>query len=250
MTIIEQIKAEIERLKKVAHLNRLEYSKIGNFVLANSYSGGEAMASEILSFLSTLESEKPINQDEDLDKEIKRYIDEYYQADSIVLIAHVARHFAQWGTEHLADARKMIEPEKKEGRTDCSPQGEVPNHSLATQSYENIPKDLEEAASRYAHCPFTDDDGNFHEDAIDGTAYHDFIEGAKCQKEQDEKELSEKTAAAYQLGLADKEKQITSEAVECYYGYVNNCTKVFLPEETLKGVKEGYVKIVILKNDE
>lgn len=39
-------------------------------------------------------------------------------------------------------------------------------------------------------------------------------------------------------------------AVECYYGYVNNCTKVFLPEETLKGIKEGYVKIVILKNNE
>lgn len=48
--------------------------------------------------------------------------------------------------EHLADERKMIEPEKKEGRTDCSPQGEVPNDSLATQSYEKIPKDLEEAA--------------------------------------------------------------------------------------------------------
>ena len=41
-----------------------------------------------------------------------------------------------------------------------------------------------------------------------------FIAGAKWQKEQDEKDLSEKIAAAYQLGLADKEKQMLSEAVE------------------------------------
>lgn len=44
--------------------------------------------------------------------------------------------------------------------------------------------DLEEAAKKYAHCPFTDDDGNFHEDAIDETAYRDFIAGAEWQKEQ------------------------------------------------------------------
>lgn len=47
-------------------------------------------------------------------------------------------------SEHLADERKMIEPEKKEGRTDCSPQGEVPNDSLATQSYEKKPNNHEE----------------------------------------------------------------------------------------------------------
>ena len=37
---------------------------------------------------------------------------------------------------------------------------------------------------------------------------------AKWQKEQDDKELSEKIASAYQLGLADKEKQMMKEAVE------------------------------------
>ena len=51
-------------------------------------------------------------------------------------------------------------------------------------------------------------------------------------------------------GAKWQKEQMLKEAVECYYGYVNNCTKVFLPEETLKGVKEGYVRIVILKNDE
>ena len=55
---------------------------------------------------------------------------------------------AKWMAEHLAGVRKMIEPEKKEGRTCCSSQGEVPNDSLATQSYENIPNGLEEAAEK------------------------------------------------------------------------------------------------------
>lgn len=44
--------------------------------------------------------------------------------------------------------------------------------------------DLEEAAKKYAHCPFTDDDGNFHEDAIDETAYRDFIAGAEWHEQQ------------------------------------------------------------------
>ena len=86
MTIIEQIKAEIER-------QYLE--QIGEFA-----TGRLVEDADTLSSLSTLESEKPINQD-GLDEEIKRYIDEYYKADSMVLIAHVARHFAQWGAEHL-----------------------------------------------------------------------------------------------------------------------------------------------------
>lgn len=52
------------------------------------------------------------------------------------------------------------------------------------------------------------------------------------------------------IALKAKMDEMMKGAVECYYGYVNNCTKVFLPEETPKGVKEGYAKIVILKNDE
>ena len=41
-----------------------------------------------------------------------------------------------------------------------------------------------------------------------------FIAGAKWQKEQDGKNFSEKIAAAYQLGLADKESQMMREAVK------------------------------------
>lgn len=41
-----------------------------------------------------------------------------------------------------------------------------------------------------------------------------FAKGARMQKEVDDKELSEKIASAYQLGLADKEKMMMEEAVE------------------------------------
>lgn len=41
-----------------------------------------------------------------------------------------------------------------------------------------------------------------------------FAKGARMQKEVDDKELSEKVSAAYQLGLADKEKQMMKEVVE------------------------------------
>ena len=96
MTVIEQLNAEIERLKAKY---RKDMYKSNHEGLASVYKI-EAY-NELLSFISTLESEKPMVQDEDLDKEIKRYIDEYYKEDCIVLIAHVARHFAEWGAEHL-----------------------------------------------------------------------------------------------------------------------------------------------------
>lgn len=41
-----------------------------------------------------------------------------------------------------------------------------------------------------------------------------FIKGARMQKEVDDKELSEKVSAAYQLGLSDREKQMMAGAVE------------------------------------
>ena len=41
-----------------------------------------------------------------------------------------------------------------------------------------------------------------------------FAKGARMQKEVDDKELSEKVSAAYQLGLADKEKQMNQEGLE------------------------------------
>lgn len=84
MSIIEQIKAEIERLH-AEHSSRYGTDEAG-LVLEN-----------LEDFLSTLESEKPMDQD-GLEEEIKRYYDDW---DGNCRYAQTARHFAKWGAEHL-----------------------------------------------------------------------------------------------------------------------------------------------------
>jgi len=132
MSQIDLIRAEIERLKE-------KYTNMMPSIQKCS------VCDDLLSFLDTIK-EQPV----ELEKEIERVLeDSSFRASidsggfttTVLNYQKIARHFAQWGTEHLADERKMIEPEKKKGRTDCSPQGEVPNDSLATQSYEKIQKD-------------------------------------------------------------------------------------------------------------
>lgn len=91
MDKIALIRAEIERLRGIGGVVPLDNRE--------QKTGYESALIDIEIFLDTLESEKPIQ--EGLEEEIKRYIDEYYKEDCIVLIAHVARHFAQWGAEHL-----------------------------------------------------------------------------------------------------------------------------------------------------
>jgi len=92
MTIIEQIKAEVERLKAT---NPSEY----NYQNAEGYVWA---LDDVLSFLSTLKSEKPIEQD-GLEEEIESYWKEngpmsHAEYDRL---AKCANHFAQWGAEHL-----------------------------------------------------------------------------------------------------------------------------------------------------
>ena len=55
---------------------------------------------------------------------------------------------------------------------------------LATMEIPEL-QGLDKAAKEYAHCPFTDEHGIFHEDAIDFTAYRDFMAGAKWMAEQE-----------------------------------------------------------------
>ena len=83
-----------------------------------------------------------------------------------------------------------------------------------------------------------------------------FKAGAKWQKEQDDKELSEKIAAAYQLGLADKEKQMMKDAVEGDIGMILHDktadlfvrSKGYLPKSL--GIKcDDKVRIIIVKLD-
>lgn len=80
-----------------------------------------------------------------------------------------------------------------------------------------------------------------------------FAKGARMQKEVDDKELSEKVSAAYQLGLADKEKQMMKEAR-------NHFVLRVLSDNTIKKMIELYndevdckfgdrVRIIIIKEE-
>jgi len=64
----------------------------------------------------------------------------------------------------------------------------------------NTPEGLDEAAKAYA-LDTAEDTEQY------SARYLGYKDGAKWQKEQDDKELSEKIAAAYQLGIKDKEQK-------------------------------------------
>ena len=85
---VDKLKAEIERLK--AKYRKDMYK-----------SNHEGLASVYKIEAYNEESEKPMNQDEDLNKEIKRFVAEYNyeRGNDILLIAIVARHFAEWQKE-------------------------------------------------------------------------------------------------------------------------------------------------------
>lgn len=94
--MITIIKAEIERLKK----EELTRNSIGVITGSAFF----VSANELLSFLSTLESGKPIEQDVLLE-EVKRYYSEnfeYLSSDqpTLSILTNIARHFAEWGAEH------------------------------------------------------------------------------------------------------------------------------------------------------
>ena len=107
---------------------------------------------QILSFLSTLESEKPMNQ-KGLEREIERCLWKLSDDPSNEELCMFARHFAQWGAKHLADDSKTS------------------------------PNDLEEAAEKYSKERA---EGHILYDWV-----HAFIAGAKWQKEQMMKEAVE-----------------------------------------------------------
>ena len=89
--LITKIKAEIER--------REGYISVTHF------------AEDLISFLSTLESEKPMNPEEELNGEIKKFVAEYdyERSEDILLIAIVARHFAKWQAEQLLKSSPLPE---------------------------------------------------------------------------------------------------------------------------------------------
>ena len=92
MSTIEQIKAEIERLKG---------NMDGRDPLAPNQKAGYLFAiADILSFLSTIESEKPMDLEE-LEKEAVNYCFDNGLNLSPRVATDFAHHFAQWVAEHL-----------------------------------------------------------------------------------------------------------------------------------------------------
>ena len=100
--IIQAIRNEIERLKAV-QLKRIQE---GDLVDAEPYDKNEAY-NGILSFLDTLESEKPMNQN-GLEREIARCLWKLSDDPSNEELRMFASHFAEWGAEHLANAHKTF----------------------------------------------------------------------------------------------------------------------------------------------
>lgn len=140
--IIAKIKAEIERriVYAIGFRDNVEQEERASFF------NGEAVAlKNLLPFLSTLEveeyvelsssvdnypknvcppsvecekgmrepleSEKPMEQNDELNDEIKRFVAEYgyERSNDILLIAIVARHFAEWGYLRAAEKYNEIE---------------------------------------------------------------------------------------------------------------------------------------------
>ena len=92
---LTKIKAEIEKLKKAQEVSEdKDYAQYELDVAC----GYDMACNDILSFLSTLESEKPMNQ-EGLEEEISRYLREECSNDDEPSISDTARHFAQWQKE-------------------------------------------------------------------------------------------------------------------------------------------------------
>lgn len=101
--LIQKIRAEIERRIEILADVSLKQQKKGDEEMSNYYHGKAVALEELLSFLDTLESEKPMNQEE-LEKELDRYLHGEFQqtaGGNFNNYLQVARHFAKWGAEHL-----------------------------------------------------------------------------------------------------------------------------------------------------
>lgn len=112
--LLAKIKAEIERRIKF-HTDAIK-SCTGLNTISLTHSGGLKEDEYLLSFLSTLESEKPI---EGLEEEIETYFDGNFGIPwdgchpiGVFELDSMARHFAKWGSE---DAREQIMKEAVEG---------------------------------------------------------------------------------------------------------------------------------------
>lgn len=95
--LLAKIKAEIQR--RIEHHDSLA-SNAESEMIANLEIGAAQALDDILPFLSTLELEKPMNQ-RGLEREIERCLWQLSDDPSNEELRMFARHFAEWGAEHL-----------------------------------------------------------------------------------------------------------------------------------------------------
>lgn len=257
MSIIEQIKAEIERLKKAQEVSEdYDYAQYELDVAC----GYDMACDDILSFLSTIESEKPVpaieepidgvlyaaacgikNADgktekpmnqEELEKEIETYFDSNFGIPwdgchpiGVFELDSMARHFAKWGAEHAKKDEIPVPSDLEEAAWDCVLDNIDVNNPILLPKYKVLLTSL-------------------------------FIDGAKWQKEQDDRLVDIIYQQGIKKGKDDMKEQMMQEAVDADVmltlhdktGDISLHTG-YLPKEL--GIKcDDKVKIIIVNEDE
>jgi hypothetical protein len=118
MNKIELIRKEIEGLRTKYELKEDQaFSDCDSYTDEDIafYQGKRKVCEEILKLFDCL----PEEPDKSLVEEVKRYYSDniaYISSDqpTLSILTNVARHFAEWGAEHLRDATKMIDKSLEE----------------------------------------------------------------------------------------------------------------------------------------
>lgn len=223
--LITQFRTEIERRLK-------DYWKICfHDVKTYNEDSNVRELKELLSFLSTLESKKPMNQG--LDKEIEEisihvpcseFTHESEYVDLLDWLKEQFTYFYDLGCRHTAEKYDEIEY----------------NRQRASGSSE-IPKDLEEAAEKYAGDSVSD------EGMMEVAA---FIAGAKWQKEQDDKELSDLLTIAHLQGAEQMKEQMMKDAVDATLDNTAYPTRLWFNTYLSEYSNNDKVHVIIVKEDE
>ena len=217
--LLAKLKAEIERLKP-------KLRKIGGKDATMTTDQVRNKFNALLSFLSTLESEKPMNQ-EGLEEEYKDYVENdpvYSKLVNRNAGLGIARHFYELGCTRTAEKFDDIEYNRQ-------------------RAEESVPNDLEEAAEEYSKD---------YESGPNRIAINAFIAGAKWQAEQDTRDMymsdNRHFQKVYELGKKDMKEQMMKEAVEGEITKDNRGNNVVRSGVFNNGFEMGdKVRIIIVK---
>ena len=224
--LLAKIKAEIERLRS---------NMDDRDPLAPNQKAGYLFAlADVLSFLSTLESEKPMQ--EGLEEEIERYLPKIPENPYNEELRIFARHFYDLGCRRTAEKYDEIEynrQREEECLADASktlaikPGDEVTinGHKIIydkdkgyvtiVKSEESVPNDLEKAADEYSQKEEYMDVGFCVEPVYIGHKTEKaFIAGAKWQKEHDAELIEIAYNDGITIGMTKQKEQMMKDTVD------------------------------------